>query len=65
MEQYLQGVMSRARVEGRRRLAYVGNKAQNSERVHNCEDTFFGIQQNILHKIFYYSILLFTFHFEY
>ena len=65
MEQYLQGVMFRARVEGGQRLAYVGDKAQNSERVHKCEDTFFVIHQNILHKIFYYSILQFTFNFEY
>ena len=41
--------MSRARVEEGLRLAYVGDKAQNSERVHDCEDIkSFPIQ-------FYYS----------
>ena len=30
----------------------MGDKAQNSKRVHKCEDTFFGIHQNVLHKIF-------------
>ena len=68
MEQYLlgEGALIQLEWKGNVRLAYVGDKAKNLDRVHKCEGTFSVIHQNILNKIFYESIFYFfyvSFHF--